>query len=122
MSLRTSVDTRDVLAELDRLADMGHATYQCERVLAQQYAIGQASTHVITGSLRGSEDVDSDFAGGRWQGRISWGGPSPGNVNNPVDYAVYESARGGHHDFRQPLLRMSGDYLAAVKRHVKGGA
>jgi len=122
MSVRFGVDDSEAMAEFDRLLHMGFATTAHERVLARQYALGQMVTHVITGSLRGSEDIDSEYRRGVWKGRISWGGPSPGNVNNPVDYAVYEAARGGNHDFRAPLERMAGEHGAVMRAHLRGRA
>lgn len=120
MSVRISVDDRQQEAEFDRLLDMGRATADLEKVLALQFAAGQAAVHVDTGSLRGSEEIDSDFAGGRWTGIVSFGGASPGFVNDPVDYAIYEAARGGRHDFTIPITRQSGRYRQAVRRHLRG--
>ena len=120
MTVRLSVHDRRQTDELDRLLEMGFATTALERVLARQFAAGQAATHVVTGSLRGSQDIDSSYAAGVWTGTIAWGGPAPGFENNPVDYAVYEAARGGRHDFREPLQRMSDGYRLAVRAHLKG--
>lgn len=72
-----------------------------EKELALAYADTQAATHVITMSLKLSGVPSSDFDGDVWEGMISYGGPSTG-VNNPVDYAIYEQARGGAHDFLLP--------------------
>lgn len=120
MSVRFTVDDRDQDAEFDRLTDMGRATTDLEHILALQFSAGQAAVHVITGSLRGSETIDSDMVAGRWTGTISFGGAAPGFENDPVDYAVYEAARGGRHDFTIPIYRQSGRYRAAVLRHLRG--
>lgn len=119
MSVRIRVDDTAQQRSFDRLTDMGAATHALEQVLARQYQAGQQAVHVITGSLRGSEDIDSDYAAGRWAGRISFGGESPGNVNDPVVYAVYEAARGGLHDFRTPIEALSGEYRTAVVEHLR---
>ena len=120
MSVRITVDDTAQTAEFDRLLNMGAATTALERILILQFAAGQAAVHVDTGSLRGSQEIDSDYAGGRWVGVISFGGASPGFVNDPVDYAIYEAARGGAHDFTLPITRQSGRYRAAVRAHLAG--
>ncbi len=121
MSARFAVDDTALRAEFDRLLDMGAATAALEKILALQWAAGNAAVHVDTGSLRGSQEIDSDYAGGRWAGTVSFGGASPGFVNDPVVYAIYEKARGGHHDFRRPILAMSGQYRIAVRAHLERG-
>lgn len=75
-----------------------------EKILAEFYADTQARTHVITGSLKASGIPDSDYDADKWEGSITyggtlWRGPAPGPPNDPVDYAIYEMARGGDHDF-----------------------
>ncbi len=122
MTVRFSVDDRDAQRSFDRLLDVGRAVEACEAVLARQHQAMQRATHVITGSLRGSEDIDSDFRTGRWAGQLVAGGPSPGFVNNPVVYAVYELARGGLHDFRAPAEAMSGQYGDAMRAHLERAA
>ena len=63
----------------------------------------------------------------KWEGEISYGGPSTG-VNNPVDYAIYEAARGvggaggasnakGDHNFMRPLDLLDPEFVEAI---VKG--
>ena len=74
---------------------------QLEKQLAATFTATQAATHVITSSLKWSGKTSSDFDGKSWTGEISYGGPSTG-VNNPVDYALYEMARGGAHNFLAP--------------------
>lgn len=120
MTVRMHVDTSAADREFDRLADMGAATTRLEQILAAQFAGMQAATHVITGSLRGSEDIDSDFRAGRWVGQIVAGGASPGFPNDPVVYAVYEAARGGAHDFRVPVEARSHGYGQAMRAHLRG--
>lgn len=119
MGLRIHVDDGDQEAEFARLLDMGAATTALERTLTVQFAATQQRVHVDTGSLRGSGEIDSDYVAGRWSGQITYGGPSPGFVNDPVDYAVYEAARGGAHDFRRPLRPAA--IGADVRGHLRGG-
>lgn len=80
-----------------------------EAVLDSAFAATQAYVHIITGSLKLSGKVESDYDGatGIWTGEISYGGPS-GSVNDPVLYAVYEQHRSGvkagtGHDFMTPV-------------------
>lgn len=120
MTVRMHVDDSEQDAEFSRLLDIAPAITEHERVLALQFAAGQAAVHVDTGSLRGSEEIDSDYATGRWVGTVSFGGPSPGFENDPVDYAVYEAARGGPHDFTLSYTRLTDMHRAAVRRHLRG--
>jgi hypothetical protein len=120
MSVRFDVDDRAQRAEFDRLLDMGKVTTELERILAIQFAASNAAVHVETGSLRGSEDIDSDYTGGRWIGQISFGGASPGFPHDPVVYAVYEAARGGAHDFTIPITTRDQMYARAMRAHLQG--
>ena len=79
-------------------------TARLEKVLAEFFEDTQARTHIITGSLKSSGVTDSDYDGDLWHGSVTYGGslwktPAPGPPNDPVDYAIYEMARGGEHDF-----------------------
>lgn len=120
MTVRITVDDRAQQAAFDRLTNMGAAATRLETILARQFQAGQRAVHVQTGSLRGSEEIDSDYRAGRWHGQITFGGASPGFVNDPVVYAVYEAARGGPHDFRQPIVALGGEYRRAVTDHLRG--
>jgi hypothetical protein len=120
MSVRIHVDDREQAGEFDRLTTMGPVLGELERLLAVQFTAAQGAVHVITGSLRASEEIDSDYAAGRWIGQISFGGPSPGFPNDPVVYAVYEAARGGQHDFTVPITARSRDYGTAMREHLAG--
>jgi len=94
------VKDHEVIAELERLQKPGlKAVMRLEQVLAEVFTMSQTQVHVITGSLRGSGKTASDFDGEQWSGMASYGGPSPGFPNNPVEYAFYEWRRGGAHDF-----------------------
>jgi hypothetical protein len=63
VSVRITVDDRQQQAAFDRLLNMGAAVNDLERILVRQFEAGQRAVHVITGSLRGSEDLDSDYTG-----------------------------------------------------------
>jgi hypothetical protein len=80
------------------------STSLLEALLSAAFADTQVRTHVISGSLKASGKTESDFDGNVWSGKIEYGGvlfkaPVPGPPRDPVDYAIYEMARGGSHDF-----------------------
>jgi hypothetical protein len=76
-------------------------------------------TYVPTGSLRSSGTTDVETTPARWEGTISYGGSSHGFPNDPVDYAIYEMARGGLHDFFGELPTFFEAYLEAVAQHFE---
>jgi hypothetical protein len=122
MNVRVSVDDTAMQAGFDRLLDTGAATAALEKILSAQFQAGQQAVHVVTGSLRASEEIDSDYTAGRWAGQVSFGGASPGFPNDPVVYAGYEAARGGPHDFGEPIAALYPRYRTAMREHLsKGG-
>lgn len=121
--------TGDVLknwiADLKESAEPYEATVLLEGVLQEAFADTQAATHVITGSLKASGKTDSDMDNDEWYGTIEYGGslwsvPSPGPAKDPVEYAVYEMARGGDHDFFGPLVSYEGKVEEILVKHFKG--
>jgi hypothetical protein len=112
----TSGDTLDI--PIAHLADMESPSFttigKLEAVWAEMFAETQIHTHVITGSLKASGHPDTDYDGAVWRGTITYGGPSTG-INNPVEYAIYEMARGGSHNFFKSLPW----YHEALKEAVK---
>lgn len=97
-------------------------TVQLEALLRAAFLNTQARTHIITGSLKASGKTDSDFDGDVWTGTITYGGalwktPAPGPPNDPVDYAIYEMARGGDHDFFGDLI----GYENQIDEIIHGG-
>ncbi len=101
------VDTTCADWEFDRLqqgfTEADHRNFAS--VLMRNFVRTQRDAHVITGSLRGSGEVDVDVTReNRWEGHISYGGSSPG-VNNPVKYAVYEIFRGHNPAYDHNLFR-----------------
>lgn len=93
-----------------------------EAVLALQFADTQERTHILTGSLKisGRPESDYDSATRHWSASITYGGEAPGAINNPVDYAIYEMARGGDHDFFAGLSRYDDLYPEAINSHFTG--
>jgi hypothetical protein len=90
------------------------AITELESVWAAMFAQTQMKTHIITGSLKASGRPETDYNGFEWSGAIYYGGPS-GGINNPVEYAIYEMARGGSHNFFGGLPA----YNESLKRAVK---
>lgn len=89
-----------------------------EAVLNTGLGMVKTATHVDTGSLKSSVTSESEKVPPHsWEGTITAGGPSTG-VNNPVDYAIYEKARGGAHDFFEPLPGLRPLWIKAVKESM----
>lgn len=92
-------------ASLDDVAEgKFKVTTQLEEVLAAAFEDTQQRVHILSGSLKASGKSESDFQDDEWTGTITYGGvlwatPAPGPPNDPVDYAIYEMARGGAHNF-----------------------
>ena len=113
------------IAAISKTAGPPHKTTKLlEALLDAAFMETQAATHVITESLKASGKVSSDFDGDKWEGVISYGGPlwrvpTPGPPNDPVDYAVYEMARGGTHDFFAPLIAFDGRFEEAIMTHFQ---
>lgn len=124
MSVTITVNARDAERELRRLADGPTAAdlLHLETVHSAVFGLTQIAVHVITGSLKASARIDSDYRRNVWTGLISYGGPAPGMAFNPVKYAEFEWARGGHHDFLAPALGDDTDraYLEAVLAFLRG--
>lgn len=85
--------------------------------LVMDFGLAQmkGATHIETGSLESSEKADADHRGALWSAEIQAGGVSTG-VHNPVDYAIYEQARGGAHDFTLPLNALDPFWVEAVEQ------
>lgn len=110
---------------IDRLEKLGgppgfKVVAGLEAALHAAFVDTQIKTHIITGSLKASGKTESDFNGdSEWTGIISYGGSSTG-VNNPVDYAIYEMARGGDHDFFRDLQLYDRQFAESIDRHFEG--
>lgn len=111
-------DYSEVEAELDRciVQPSPKVIALLEAVLSTGFAATLAAVHIDTGSLKSSAKKESDvsFQTNTWTGTIRFGGPSLG-VNNPVDYAIYEKARNGTHDFLAPLEVLDPLYVQSIK-------
>lgn len=113
-------DYDDMMDSINAVGDQPSAkmVLLLNNVLHRGFTFVQEDTHVQTSSLLQSEKSEGGVKYKRWEGKITAGGPS-GGVNNPVDYAIYEKARDGAHDFfrRLPLLHSS--YIRAIQNGMK---
>lgn len=64
------------------------------------FANTQQATHVITGDLRASGQLHTGVGADGPEATVTYG-------NSTVDYAEYERARGGSHDFLQVAFERS---------------
>lgn len=112
-------DWSEIFDELDRIDGMPNdvMTARLDAVLEMAFLETKAITHVITGSLKNSGREDSDSNGHKWEGTITYGGPSPGFPHDPVRYAGYEQDRGGTHDMLHPAYL----YYEAFREAVREG-
>ena len=99
--IRVVIDMDSALKELDRIIALPspEGLLRLEGVLLSAFETTQGDVHIETGSLKNSGRTESEETEGGWSGAIIYGGPSAGFPNDPVDYAIYEKARGGGHDF-----------------------
>lgn len=112
------------IADLKESAEPYEATVKLEALVQTAFAETQAATHIITGSLKASGKTETDMHDDEWVGTIEYGGalwktPAPGPANDPVDYAIYEMARGGDHDFFAPLHVYEGKVEEILVEHFK---
>ena len=121
--IHISSDYSALEKELDRLKGMPgpKARALLNAVLKEGFVTSQARVHVITGSLKSSGKSSSkgSKATHTWEGTIEYGGPSK-SVNNPVDYAIYEKARGEDHDFMGNLHLLHSQYITAIEAGLRG--
>ena len=92
--IRSSMNLRPLLRELDRLADMPtpRAAAELDSVLGGAFAATQEFVHIKTGRLKASGDVRSFVFESRYEGVIRYGGAA-------AFYAPFEFSRDGHHPF-----------------------
>lgn len=83
---------------------------------ALMFGATQASAlvHVDTGKLKASQKVSSRVTKNTWIGKFSFGDRAKG-----VDYAIYERARGGHHDFLSGVHLLKPVFVEAIKRALR---
>jgi hypothetical protein len=103
------------LFEFD-IAPDGKAAELLDVVLELAFELTQRAVHIDTHSLKSSGrwESDTDKIRHTWVGLITYGGPTVG-PKNPVNYAIYERARGGSHDFFYPLGEVMPMFAEAVR-------
>lgn len=110
------VDDREMQAELDRLVRMPTPRMRglLDGELRAVYEKTNVFTHVETGSLKRSERIEhpASVALHNWEGALHFGGPSE---PKEVDYAIYERARGGAHDFLMPAILSEPEWVVAIR-------
>ncbi len=95
-----------------------------ENVLDAFFTDTQARTHILTGSLKASGYPESDYDADEWHGSITYGGAlwrpplGPGPAQDPVDYAIYEMARGDDHDFFSHAPIFSAQFEQVVADYI----
>lgn len=126
--IHISSDYSEIDDELDRLTMLpnGRANHLLDWVLSTGFKLTQAAVHVETGALKASGKKESSVnrIAHVWEGQITYG--SSGS-NGPVDYAIYEKARGaggpsdahGDHNFMAPLHSLDPEFRAALKAALR---
>ena len=84
-----------------------------DAVLVQMLAETQIQVHVITGMLKSTGHWRRDLDGHTYSGEIVYGPPTDGD-EGPAYYAIYEMARGGHHDWYRTLPMFDPEIKAAT--------
>jgi len=119
-TLRIQADLDDFYDALRVLSGPGPETVAAlDGVLSKGLAETQARVHVITSSLKRSGRTETTRDDDSWDGSIVYGGPSPGSVNDPVEYAEYERQRGGTHDYLSNLPLLHSDFEDALYASVR---
>lgn len=117
--IHLSSDWSAIDSELDRIEAMPDfkTKVALEQVLTHGVVTIMADTHVLTGSLKSSikKRSESEKITAEWKGEIEAGGAS-GGVNNPVDYAIYEKARGEDHNFMASTKLLDPMWIDALKK------
>ena len=112
-------DDHQAQAEFDRLIAM--PTPKMSALLNGELSVIFAQTnlltHVETGALKASEKIEKPTPEPmEWQGELHYGGPS---TPKKVDYAIYERARGGTHDFLQPAIDSVPEFVFAIQTGLR---
>jgi hypothetical protein len=119
--IQLTSDWSKLLKELDRIGELPGAkgTAKLNALLGAQFEQTQAQVHVQTSSLKKSGAKKSTTFDKRWQGEISYGGPSTG-PKPMVTYAIYERERGVEHDYMSGLMAFHPQYVQTIKDILHG--
>lgn len=96
---------------IGRLTTIHNMMFAETQVLVASPAHPHVPTYMPTGSLFNSGRKSTDFDGYHWEANITYGGPSS---PRDVDYAIYEMARGGVHDFFRTLPAYGPQFESAI--------
>ncbi len=109
-------DYSEVYRELDRLEAMPSPKMVTNLETALSFGLEstRAQVHVDTGALKASGKESSDVRPGRWEGKFSFGDKA-----QQVDYAIYERARGGAHDFFNGVHLLTSVFVEAIKNGLR---
>lgn len=116
---RIRVDASSVRRRLERLDDIAPLLNMVARDFAEVVRDVDFRVHVETGDLKGSGRSSSTVVGDYWQGRITYGGTM--GTQQFVDYAGFEKARGGDHDFMAPTSSFKPRVKALIVAHMRNG-
>jgi len=112
VSVTFEIDMSRVDRQLDHLSD-GPDTddiLRFEAIMAALFTETQIAAHLRTGHLIASGSYDTETRGDVWHGHIKY----------EANYAIYEQARGGLHDFMRPVYHADGAFLGALLAYVRG--
>lgn len=118
MAFRFEIEGMDELrASLDREHPSRKFLQTLDSLLFAAFQATQAMVHIDTHSLRASGKYSSYYnpAMREWEGKITYGGASPGSYHDPVRYAVYEASRNGSHDFMTPAYASEPTFEALIR-------
>jgi hypothetical protein len=109
-------DYSEVEREISRLEKMPDPRMVAllNTVLEFGFSETTSAVHIDTGSLKESGKSEHEKRNDEWEGSFTFGGPSTG-PNNPVDYAIYELARGDEHFFLSPAMTLGPLWETAIR-------
>jgi hypothetical protein len=125
----TWIGLEEMIDEIDRVTLEENSyliTGPLNEVLFEAFADTQArvarpgaphvTTYEPTGRLAASGRVNQFFDGRVWEGTITYGG-----MSHDVEYAIYEMARGGIHDWYSGLPAFDQRYMDVIHDYWEQG-
>lgn len=112
VTLESDMAQRAAAAQAALARVPGQQEQKTARTAAELLAIMQRVSHVLTGAMKASEAIDGPLVVGA--GAIQY------TIGPSVDYAPYEAARGGDHDFVGRTLAEGQAALAALQAELAG--
>lgn len=87
-------------------------TAKLDALFEASFAEAEARVHILSGSLKASGKESTSSGDNQWEGEMRWGGPS---APHEVDYAIYEKARHGAHDWLAEMPGYDHAYVALIR-------